>query len=922
MSLTENGIGMLASLRLPLALVAYDGSLVAANDLWQASGAQVSHAAADAIRSVTTGAANSATFDCAAADGAWLRITVSRYDERPGAAALLTATDITNEKRIADALQLRDSELEGITEAVDVGLVLIERDAEGHYHFTRSNSRLLALTGMTVSQFPGRVENAAPSDSAARIIAHCDDAIRTRQRLTWRAKPRYPAGELDVEVTVVPHFDPDGVCHRLTATVRDMTAIAERDAALQALEHEAERQSRHFHAAVGAIRDFVYLFDRQGRFTYGNQPLLDLLNVTPAELTSRTLEELGYHPDLAQQIRADIGRVVETGAPVRGETPFVTPAGSSGYYEYIFHPVLDDEGTVELIAGSSRDITDRKAVEESLRHHAAEQRALAERLDLERRRLAQAQSVAKLGSWVFDHDASTIEWSDETYRIFGMQPEARLVAYSEFLERVHPDDIPGFEAAFERSVATRTPYLYDHRLLLGDGTIRWVQERCESEYADDGRLLRSIGTVQDITDRKKAETELQHSQQLRRIASRVGQIGGWEVDLKSARVAWSDEVCAIHGVPAGFNPTLEDAIAFYAPEDRAAIVDAVETSIRTGVPFDGEYQIVNTSGERVWVRAMGEAEVDHTGTIVAIRGAFQNISERKQALEALRASEERFRAVAQATSDVIWDWDVRSDSCWWSEGVQTLLGHPEAGVLASEFWTSNIHPDDRDRVLAGFHKALETQELWSDEYRFRKGDGTYMEVFDRGRVARDEQGTTYRMLGAMVDVTQQRALETQLERVERVSSLGHLAANMAHEFNNVLMSIQPFAELIRRAVPHDERVGRSVTLIKSSVERGRKVTEEILRFTRGVAPVKEPVAVREWLDGFRSEAEALLNGQVTLELKADAGLYILGDRAQLNQVLANLIINSRDASPEHGAVSVSAARGTSDRFGCTPASEF
>ncbi|HYO78657.1 MAG TPA: PAS domain-containing protein [Thermoanaerobaculia bacterium] len=922
MTAIDNGAGVLSALQLPLAIVAHDGSVVFANELWRARGAGVTRKGADAIRSVVTGVAQSATFDCETAEGTWLRITVSRFNDGSGAAALLTASDLTNEKRLADTLAVREAELAGIEEAIDLGLVLIALDEQGDYHFTRANARLLTLTGMTAAQFRGRIVDTAPPDSAARTIARCREAAQTRQPVTWRAKPRYPAGEIDVEVTVVPHFDADGVCRRFTATVRDMTAIATRDEALQALEHQAERQYRGFNASVRAIRDFVYMFDRAGRFTYGNQPLLDLLNVTVDELTSRTLEELGYDAALAERIRADIRMVIATAEPVRGETPFQDRNGNSGCYEYIFHPVLGDDGKVELIAGTSRDVTARKAAEASLRSYADEQRALVEKLDLERRRLADAQAVAKIGSWLLDHETNRIKWSEETYRIFDMPLEDREISYSEWFERVHPEDRDGVEVAFRQSVAEHTAHLFDHRLLLDDGTVRWVQERCETQYAEDGRPLRSIGTVQDVTERKFAEAELQYSQQLLRIASRVGQIGGWEVDLAAKRVAWSDEVCAIHGVPPGFVPTVEEAIAFYAPEYREAIGNAVQECVRSGQPFDGEFQIINVRGERVWIRAMGEAEIDHNGTVVGVRGAFQNITERKHALEALRVSEERFRTVAQATSDVVWDWDVANDTCWWSDGLHTQLGYPDSGLLPSQFWTDNIHPDDRERVLASVQKSLAAEELWNEEYRFRKADGTYVQVVDRSRIARDEHGKPYRMLGALVDVTARRTLEARLERVERVSSLGHLAANMAHEFNNVLMSIQPFAELIRRAVPNNERVDRSVTLIKSSVERGRKVTEEILRFTRGIEPVKAPIRVREWLEGFRSEAEALLNGQMTLELKADDGICILGDRAQLNQVLANLLINSRDASPENGVVSVSASRCSDDRFGCMPPSSF
>ena len=164
---------------------------------------------------------------------------------------------------------------------------------------------------------------------------------------------------------------------------------------------------------------------------------------------------------------------------------------------------------------------------------------------------------------------------------------------------------------------------------------------------------------------------------------------------------------------------------------------------------------------------------------------------------------------------------------------------------------------------------------------------------------------------------------TELEQVKRVASLGQLAASMAHEFNNVLMGIQPFADVISRLVPDQKDVQKSVARIQQSVARGRGVTDEILRFTRRVAPVKKVIAVREWLSNFVPEAEALVGDRFRVEVQSGReDLEILGDVSQLNQVIANLVINARDASAPGDLISISAETCCSDAFGLDPPSGY
>ena len=135
----------------------------------------------------------------------------------------------------------------------------------------------------------------------------------------------------------------------------------------------------------------------------------------------------------------------------------------------------------------------------------------------------------------------------------------------------------------------------------------------------------------------------------------------------------------------------------------------------------------------------------------------------------LRLTEERFNLVSKATQDVIWDWNLVTDEIWWNEGFKTVFGYNDVDIEKDvSSWYNRIHPDDREKIVHDIHTVIDAKgKLWSDEYRFRKKDGTYAIVFDRGYTVYDEGGKPYRMLGSMQDVTERRMQQQKIEQSEQ-----------------------------------------------------------------------------------------------------------------------------------------------------------
>src|SRR6185503_1349649 len=137
---------------------------------------------------------------------------------------------------------------------------------------------------------------------------------------------------------------------------------------------------------------------------------------------------------------------------------------------------------------------------------------------------------------------------------------------------------------------------------------------------------------------------------------------------------------------------------------------------------------------------------------VLLRRSFRQL---ETAIDTARKASERFELVARASNDAIWDWNLVNDEVWWSEGFQNLFGYPKHELERDiKSWTSRLHEEDRERTIGGIHKIIDSGETtWSDQYRFRRKDGTYAHVIDRGFVIHDEKGKPIRMVGGMMDIT-------------------------------------------------------------------------------------------------------------------------------------------------------------------------
>ena len=258
-----------------------------------------------------------------------------------------------------------------------------------------------------------------------------------------------------------------------------------------------ERQARLYEITLSSIADFAYIFDRKGRFIFANQALARLLGLTPAAMVGKDFFDLNYPRELAERLQQQIEHVFTAKEIVQDETPFTSPAGLDGYYEYIFRPVLAGDGTVEMVAGSTRDITERKKSEQALRESQEHFRVLVE-------------GARDYAMFLLDPENIITFWNIGAERIFGWDQEEAIGESGAMI--FTPEDRRKGEVEKEINTALKDGRALDRRFhLRKDGSRFWADGVLMRLDDDTGKPRGFAKVARDATDQRRAEDELAHA---------------------------------------------------------------------------------------------------------------------------------------------------------------------------------------------------------------------------------------------------------------------------------------------------------------------------------------------------------------------------------------------------------------------------
>ena len=662
----------------------------------------------------------------------------------------------------------------------------------------------------------------------------------------------------------------------LEGTIIDITARKKAEKALQESEAKlrAVLDTTPFPIAVVDLQDnIIHFWSRSALTLFGHTA------PTASEWYQIAYPDPNYRREVIDRWKTFVEIARESRQTVNtGEYQVTCGDGSVRICE-LYATVLPD-----ILIVTFNDITERKRAEEALRESESRYRELFE---------AESDAICLIDNGT----GSILEANNAAVDLYGYD-------HAELLTKRNVD--LSSEPEETRRVTQGTPIIPARVLTIPlrfhrkkDGTVFPV-EITGRFFIMQGRAVHLVA-IRDITERKQAEEVIRQANLVVEnspvVVFRWRAAQGWSVDMVSQNV-----------IQFGYTPgeLLSGEVPFASmvhPEDLDRVAREVQEYSASGTErFQQEYRIVTKDGGVRWVddRTVVERNVD--GQIGLYQGIVIDITERKRAEEALRASEEKYRHVVENAHDAIF---IAQDGfIKFSNPQLAIVSGYSQEELSQQPFLGFVYPDDRELVARMHQQRMQGEEVPST-YSFRavnkSGNTLWVEL---SRVFLSWEGRPA-SLNFLRDITVEKRLESQLVHAQKMEAVGTLAGGIAHDFNNLLQVVQGYAELLLMRKGEGEPGYRELQEISRAAKRGGELTRQLLTFSRKVESKLQLADLNRIVEDLRLLLERTIPKMIKIELHLTGNLHhVNADASQVEQILMNLAVNARDAMPDGGTLRI------------------
>ena len=570
--------------------------------------------------------------------------------------------------------------------------------------------------------------------------------------------------------------------------------------------------------------------------------------------------------------------------------------GCYRWFEWRFTPYPGS-----LIYASARDITERKQAEKKLRH-------LSETWKL-------AQKMASIGHWSHDVEIQNPVWSEQMFLILGFDPLEPAPDYKTFLGILHPDDRGMFDKAFQEAI-NGTPYNVEARAILPDGTVRWFNTQAFCRYDQKGNVVQLFGTLQDITERKQAEAALRFTQ--------------YAIDKAAVQAFWMTDDGAFLYV----NDAACQALGYSREEllqlsitDIEAAYDLKDFHKGWMVSREKEHRIVETlqrtKDGRLYPVAVSLNFVVFDGKEYNCAFAT-DITERKRMEQSLRESESFQRALLRAIPDLVWLKDPDGVFLACNTMFEHFFGAKEKDIIGKTDYdfvekdlAETFRDYDRKAIAAGKPSVNEEWVTFAGN-----SQRVLLETIRTPMIG--DQGKLIGVLGVSRDITErkkneeeQAKLRNQLQQAQKMESVGRLAGGVAHDFNNMLSVIIGYSELAVKQTDPSHDLHTALQEIIKAAKRSANITRQLLAFARKQTVSPKVIDINDTVTGMTRMLQRFIGEDIELAwIPAETVWPMKIDPSQIDQILANLCVNARDAIADVGKITIETGNVVLDEAYC------
>jgi diguanylate cyclase (GGDEF)-like protein/PAS domain S-box-containing protein len=503
----------------------------------------------------------------------------------------------------------------------------------------------------------------------------------------------------------------------------------------------------------------------EGRIIEVNDSFLDFYGFTREETVGRTTTELSFwHSDEQRSLFRE--RLQREGTVDNLEFSIKTTAGETKTI-LLSAEVINLDGQACVLA-IRRNISDRKLAERLQQERfALQQQYLTELTEWQNRYEAAGQASGQI-LYEWDINAERITWGPNTKEILGYtiaEMPQTLDGWMELLDPNHPEIL---RSEIENAIAQDNSYLAEYRIRRKDGAYIWIEDKCRFFSDSSGELVRVIGFIADVSDRKLAEAKLRQSEATLLTAQRIAHIGSWEADIENLTGSWSEGLFRIFGLdPTQPKPTRAKMLQqFVHPDDLDKVRQADDRTLAEGAPYQIDHRIIRPDGSIRHVEARGEVTLNDQGKVVRVFGTVLDITDRKQAEAAIRDNEIRFRAIFEQAAVGIGQMALTGEYLDINQRYCEILGYSKAELLRQTF-QEVTYPDDLAATLDHFQQLVTGKiSAFSLEKRYVRKDKHLCWTNVTVSLVHDDAGMPLYAICVIEDITERKQLEIALQATQ------------------------------------------------------------------------------------------------------------------------------------------------------------
>ncbi|MDP6873589.1 MAG: PAS domain S-box protein [Alphaproteobacteria bacterium] len=827
-----------------------------------------------------------------AGDDLWVVVTMP-IPSRPEdfQSVPISVVDITETKRaeedllnhrnhLEDLIEERTNELRTIADSIPVLIARLDRK-QRYVFVNKTAERWLdrsadEIIGRTVAEVFGEVAHGTLLPSLDQVLAG--------QPLTFETRTTYPDGVTrDVEISHVPDIRPDGAVSGVFSVVVDISKLQ------SSVRDLADREAKLAEAQrIANVGSWEHNF-ASDRLSWSRQ-VYRIFGVTPEDFEP-SFEQFSQqvHPDDRHPLVESLRRARKTGQPYSFEHRIIRPDGEVRTVLENAEITQNEEGVATGMSGSVQDVTGLRQAEGAARRSEQRYRALIE--------------SGTVGIFVFDVEYRPLFASELAVRMFGYHSAAEILALptlNSLLDEAEVDRIDNIRR--RRLAGEDIPAAFELHGRRRDGTPVWLLSHSAVIDWEGTPAIQS--TLIDITERKRAEDALRESDSRFRAF----------VDNSPSAILLKDSeghyLTANRQWHEWFNPQGEEILGKTVfdmyPRPHALEVTGLDREVMSGeAAVITEVQTPFADGvERTTLFHKFPIKLDD-GTVFGIGGINTDITERKQAEQALAASEDRFRILAEATpAPTVVNRISDAGFLYANQAARNAMGWSNgdlAGRTSIEMWA-----DSGQR--AEFLKELKQNGKVRDfKAQSKDADGSLRWQLISAELI-DFEGEAA-VFSSYIDITDVLSVEEQLRRAQKMEAVGELTGGIAHDFNNILAAIIGNLDLLQDSdnIKNDfDKEGVAIAL--RAALRGAELTHRLLAFSRQQDLIAQTTHINEILPHFCRLAQSTIGEDIAIDMNLAAGLWpTVVDAGQLENALLNLVINARDAMPNGGHLVIETA---------------